>query len=97
MRLALALEVPQTEEATPEGRTLRRVLRYLGEHRDHSVRSTLPDIHSLTGDYLHWEGHENRIYEITGSEVIGPREIEQIASEVTGRQFLEANRGELLE
>ncbi|MEX1256974.1 MAG: ferric reductase-like transmembrane domain-containing protein [Gemmatimonadota bacterium] len=30
-------------------------------------------------------GHENRIYEITGSEPIGPRGIAQIASEITGR------------
>jgi NAD(P)H dehydrogenase (quinone) len=30
-------------------------------------------------------GHENRIYEITGSELIGQREIAQLASELTGR------------
>jgi len=47
MRLALVLEVPLTGEATPEGRALGRVLRYLGEHRGHSVQSILPDIHSL--------------------------------------------------
>jgi NAD(P)H dehydrogenase (quinone) len=40
-------------------------------------------------------GHENRIYEITGSEVIGPREIAHIASEVTGREIevIEAQEG----
>lgn len=49
MRLALALEVPLTGEATPEGGALGRVLRYLGEHRGRSVQSVLPGIQRLGG------------------------------------------------
>lgn len=47
--------------------------------------ATRKDCAFAAAEVLATPGHENRIYEITGSELIGQREIAQLASEITGR------------